>query len=341
MSGLTESASVDPAAPPTLVVGVSWIGDTIMSWPAIQAWRAAHPGRFLAVLAKPAPAALWRLHPAPDEVWTLERGAGGVRRAARVIRRAGLQEAWVLPHSLRSALIPWLAGVPVRRGMPGHAPRDLLLTQVVPGPRKPGREHQQFEYFDLMGLTGTPPGNPALVIPAGARARAAEWIAAAAGRPCVAIMPGAARGPSKCWPLERFEDVARRLARESDAFVVACGGDSEQDACRRVADAAGARGISLAGRMTIAEWAAALAACRCAVANDSGGMHLAAAVGTPVVAIFGRTDPAVTGPLGSGHTVLQAPGARDRDVPRRDGEARRRLEAIRADDVWAACRNRL
>ncbi|MBP7276390.1 MAG: lipopolysaccharide heptosyltransferase II [Kiritimatiellae bacterium] len=341
MSGSTAFASADAASGRTLVVGVSWIGDTIMSWPAIQAWRAAHPSRFLAVLAKPAPAELWRMHAAPHEVWTLERGAGGVRRAVRAIRHAGVQEAWIFPHSLRSALIPWLAGVPVRIGMPGHAPRDLLLTRVAPVSRAPGREHQQFEYLDLMGCAEASPGRPELVLPAEARARAAEWTSAAAGRPCVAMMPGAARGPSKCWPVDRFEEVARRLARETDAFVVVCGGAAERDDCRRVAAAAGERGISLAGWMTIAEWAATLAACRCAVANDSGGMHLAAAVGTPVVAIFGRTDPAITGPLGAGHAVLQAPGIKGRDVPRRDEEARRRLEAIRADEVWSACRARL
>lgn len=340
MNGLTASVSGETPARRALIIGVSWIGDTVMSFPAVQAWRRRHPADHLAVLAKPAPASVWRLHPAPDDVWTLEPGAGGVWRAARAARRARFHEAWVLPHSFRSALIPWLARIPARIGMPGHA-RDAMLTRVVPFRPSEGRTHQQYEYLDLMGLQGAAPEIPRLRIPDNARATAAQWMEAGGGRPGIAIMPGAARGPSKCWPLDRFAEIARRAAAEGGALVLACGSPAEREACETVAGAAGARGRSLAGMASMAEWAAVLAVCRLAVANDSGGMHLAAAAGTPVVAIFGRTDPSVTGPLGSGHAIIQAPGEKNRDISRQDPEARRRLDSIDVDDVWAACRNRL
>ncbi len=340
MNGLTASVSGDAPAGRTLIVGVSWIGDTVMSWPAVQAWRRLHPAHALTVLAKPAPATLWRLHPAPDEVWTLEPGARGVWRAARAARRARFQEAWVFPHSLRSALVPWLAGIPARIGMPGHF-RDALLTRVVRPRGGPGRAHQQFEYLDLMGLGDEVPEVPRIRIPESARTAAAPWLAAGGGRPGIAIMPGAARGPSKRWPLDRFVELARRAAGEGGAYVLACGSSAEREACEAVAGAAGAQGRSLAGTAGMAEWAAALSACTLAVANDSGGMHLAASVGTPVVAIFGRTDPSVTGPLGRGHAVIQASGEKDRAISRKDDEARRRLETVSVDEVWTACRARL
>jgi heptosyltransferase II len=335
MTGSPASASGESAAGTAeLWVAPSWIGDTVMAWPAAQAWRRARPDVRMLVLAKPAPAALWRLHAAPDDVWTLAPGWRGVWRAARAARAAGVRHAWVLPHSFRSALIPWLARIPERIGPPGHA-RDALLTRVVDVAPPAGR-HQSLEPFALLGLDPAAQEPPHLVVPEAARARAeAWWGPRAASAPRVAVMPGAARGASKCWPAERFVETARRLAA-AGARIAVCGGAEEAEAARRMADAAGAAAIDLTGRTTLAEWAAVLAACDVAVANDSGGMHLAAAAGRPVVAIFGRTDPEVTGPLGEGHRILQAPGPRGRDIARTDAEAARRLAAIGVEQVVAA-----
>ena len=135
--------------------------------------------------------------------------------------------------------------------------------------------------------------------------------------------------------------VAARLARERGCVVLALGGPDDVPAGVAVAGAAGDRGRILAGRTGLEEWAAVLARCSLAVSNDSGGMHLAAAVGTPGVAIFGRTDPDRTGPLGGRCTVVQSPGDRNRDVGRADAEAVRRLDAVRADKVMEACLARL
>lgn len=335
MTGSPASASGEPAAgAPELWVAPSWIGDTVMAWPAAQAWRRARPDARMMVLAKPAPAALWRLHAAPDGVWTLAPGLRGVWRAARAARAAGVRRAWVLPHSFRSALIPWLAGIPDRIGPPGHW-RDALLTRVAPCAAPAGR-HQQYETFALLGLDPSAPEPPRLRLPDEARACAEAWLGPRrAAAPRVAVMPGAARGTSKCWPADRFAETARRLAT-AGARIVVCGGPVETAAAREIAAAAGAAALDLAGRTSLAEWAAVLAACDVAVANDSGGMHLAAAAGRPVVAIFGRTDPEVTGPLGAGHRILQASGPRGRDIARTDAEAARRLAAIGVDEVVAA-----
>lgn len=339
MSGSPASASADaPGA--ALLCGVNWIGDAVMSMPAVQALRRLRPGLRLAMLAKPRIAELWRLHGAPDEVLELAPGIAGVWRAAMRVRRGGFARAWVMPHSIRSALVPFLAGVPERTGLPGPA-RGVLMTRVVRPADGPGRGHQMHEYLDLLlgpGAEAGPDAAPRLAIPPAALDGARRRLAGG-GTP-VALMPGAARGPSKRWPADRFAAVGRRLAAAGCRTVV-LGAPAERELCAAVARDAGPDALNLAGGTTLAQWAALLACCRAAVTNDSGGMHLAAAVGTPVVAVYGRTDPARTGPLGAGHAILQHSERRSRDVGRDDPEAVRALEAVTVDEVVAACLERL
>jgi heptosyltransferase-2 len=322
----------------TLICGTNWLGDTVMSMPAVEAFCRGRPPGSVRVLAKPCVAQLWALHPAGVGVVPL-----GPRwlDAVRDVRGLGFDEVFVLPNSFRSALIPFLAGVPRRRGARGHF-RRAMLTEVCPAAAA-GR-HQSREYLDLLGL----PGDTALPAP---RLRVAPW-AGTLGRLCgvgrlpadgplAAVMPGAARGPSKRWPAERFGAVALRLARECGARVVLLGGAGDVDACRVAAEAAAAAGdrlLNLAGRTGIAELASLLSGCVVAVCNDSGGMHVAAAAGCRVVAVFGLTDPATTGPLGSGHVIVRAPlaAAGGRDIPRRSAAAEQALAGIGEDEVFAA-----
>ncbi len=341
MTGSSASASAaDPPAPDEriLVCGTNWVGDTVMSMPALQALRAAAPDAWICLLAKPRVAPLWTLSPVPDEVLELSPGWRGVRAAARAARAASFTRAYVLPHSVRAALVPWLAGIPLRIGLRGGI-RDPLLTRAIAPPTEPARAHQAWESLRLFGLDGNgaalPP--PALSLPARTRAAACAALAPLP-RPVVGLLPGAARGPAKRWPVTRFAALAQRLAAERECGVVALGTAGEAADCAAIAAAAGTRGLSLAGRSDLIGWAALLAACDLVVANDSGGMHLAAALGVPVVAIFGATDPRRTGPLGRSATLVQAPGiARDRDVARRSRRAQRALSIIEPETVFDAC----
>jgi heptosyltransferase-2 len=323
-----------------LVVGVNWLGDAVMTMPALQAWRAAWPGARLALAAKPGLAPLWAWHAAPDEVTPIGGGLAGTLRTARRLRAGGFARAYVFPHSLRSALLPWLARVPARVGPWGHH-RDALLTHVVGGGAPAGR-HQALEYFEILGLPA-PAEVPAprLEVPEAAQARARERLAAAAGRPVVALLPGAARGRSKQWPPERFAEVGRRLVRERGVWPVVMGAPAERALCRAVAEGAGGDTLDLGGRTALTEWVALLGCCALAVANDSGGMHLATAVGTPVVAVFGRTDPGRTGPLGGRASVVRASADGARDIGRRDRRAEAELAALGPEPVLAECRRRL
>ncbi|HRX07316.1 MAG TPA: hypothetical protein P5306_09565, partial [Kiritimatiellia bacterium] len=123
-----------PGPPPRILVcGVNWLGDAILSMPALQAFRWENPDADLTLLVRPALAPLWAMHAAPTRVLSLPpAGTAGLRPLARSLRERGIDTAYVLPHSFRSALPPWLARIPSRIGLPGHFPRDLLLTDVRP-----------------------------------------------------------------------------------------------------------------------------------------------------------------------------------------------------------------
>lgn len=331
-----SSASVSNNRPRILLVGVNWIGDTLMAMPAVQAWRRRHPEAHLTVLVKPGLAGLWKLHGAPDAILTYRNGLRALVRAARLIRAGRFDQAYVLPHSIRSALVPFLAGVPLRLGLPGTG-RRWLMHRVVQPDRRPGRFHQGFEYADLLvpeeALRLLEP--PQLILPPAARAEVTALVGDRP-RPWLAVMPGAARGPAKRWPTDRFAAVARRWLAERKGGVLLLGGRDDAEVCARMAADLGPAACDLAGRTSLAGWAAVLQAADAVVANDSGGMHLAAAVDVPVVAVFGLTDPEQTGPLGRRIRVVQEAGERRRDIARDSAEAQKRLAAISPERVYQA-----
>lgn len=332
MPGSTASASSNAAL---LVVGVNWIGDALMSLPALEAWRRAHPASRLILLTKSGLAPLWALSGAPDAVLTYDNAWRAMREAARAIRAAAPARAVIFPNSIRSALPPFWAGVPERIGRAGGG-RGWLLTRALPR-RRGEATHQSLEYFELLGLprpTG-PCEPPALTIPPDSVERMAERCRALP-RPLLAVLPGAARGPAKRWPVRHFAALAARWVADRRGGVLVTGGPADRAAGDAIAAPLGASALNLAGQTSLAEWAAALAACDAVVCNDSGGMHLAAALGRRGVAVFGATDPRVTGPLGRGLQIVQDDGPRARDIARRAAEAEKRLEAIRPERIYEA-----
>jgi heptosyltransferase-2 len=290
----------------------------------------------LGLLVKPGLTALWKMHPAIADVLCLHPGWGGAWRAGREIRARGIGRVYVFPHSFRSALPPFLARTPERIGMPGHG-RDFMLTEVVPPHSDPSRPHQQFEYADLLlpGYHGKLPA-PELRIGASATHEANRMLEA--GSAWIGCIPGAARGPSKQWPADHFIAVGRRLVAHDGVRMAVTGAPGQETLCETVASGIGKAAVNLAGRLSFATWSAVLKRCRVVVANDSGGMHLAAGLGTPVVALFGHTDPDRTGPLGTAR-VLQHGSVRGRDIARDSRAARISLASIRPDEVYDAVRD--
>jgi len=326
---------------PTLISGVNWLGDSVMTMPAIHELKRRQPSIRIAMLVKPSLASLWKLNSDVDHVIELSEGLPGAIRTARTIRQMKCGRAFVLTQSFRSALVPFLAGVPVRTGMPGHF-RDWMLTEVVRPVPTETRYHQMFEYFDLMNIHDVSmPSLPTLPLPKELQASCRKTITVHLPdvdcQRLIGMLPGAAHGPSKRWPASYFAQVAGKLASEYRCKIAVFGSNSEKDACSMVSAAAGKSGVDFSGRTSLPELATMLSLCRTVVANDSGGMHLSALVRTPVVAIFGLTDPAKTGPIGTGHCIVTAKEPiQDRDLRPESPEATVALNTIDPEIVLQA-----
>lgn len=317
-----------------LIYGLNWLGDSIMSMPAVTAACRSRPDAHVTVLAKHDMAEIWALDPTVDAV-EIRDPSEGAWRTGRRLRKGGFAHCYVLPNSFRSAWIPFLARIPHRTGFRGQY-RAALLTEIVRAGRL-GIRHQAEEYFDLFGLHPGDSVSARLDIPAPLAGEARHRLGLGPDETGLAVMPGAARGPAKRWDAARFAQAARSVAESKDLRVVVLGAAADREACAAVAAAIGSRAVNLAGETTLPLLAAVLAASRVALTNDSGGMHLAAAVGTPVVAVFGLTDPRLTGPMGAGHVVVRAvTEGTTRDVRRNSARARAALDAVQPDQVIEA-----
>ena len=319
-----------------LICGTNWLGDTVMSMPAVRLFRSRNPDLRITVLVKASLAALWRMHVSVDDVMELQPGLRGTLAAAKSIRQKNISRAFVLPNSFRSALIPFLAGVSDRVGVRGQL-RTTMLTSVLESPAtSPDREHQSWEYFHIMGMddyegpVAAPSLEPGETLVESCRKKI-EWSDC---ETWVALVPGAARGPSKMWPAEFFADVGTEVTRSHAARIMILGSSSEAVLCDRIALEIGDSAISLAGSTSLPEVVALSQMCSAVVTNDSGGMHLATAGGARVVSVFGLTDPSKTGPLGSGHRIVTVPGVeQSRDIPRDSEKASECLRSITPDRV--------
>ncbi len=287
------------------MVAPNWVGDVVMALPAVEALAAA--GRELVVLAKPGLRPLLALSPAVYEI--VERGPSDRETIAR-IRGAGCSEAVVLPNSFRSAWLPFRAGIPRRWGYRGSL-RSPLLRPAVARPRGPKR-HQVEDYRELLEAIAAPAaagGAPRLTLDGPARAAGDDALARArvpeAGGPLVGLFPGAEFGPSKRWPVERFGELARALRKRiAGVRLVVLSGPREVWLGVRVFEEAAGAAPVVGADLDLAGLAGILVRLDLLVTNDSGPMHLAAALGVPCVALFGPTDPERTRPAGDGHEVL-------------------------------------
>lgn len=318
-----------------LICAPNWLGDAVMCMPAIRRYKQLHPAVSVVVLSKSALGELWPLNPDISETLTFSATVKGTLDAATLLRKRKWGRAYVLPNSFRSALIPFLAGIPERIGFGGHG-RTRLLNRIVPNTPALAHQHQSREYTTLFGLDGgeTDLAPPFLILDPDTRDNARNRLALPSFDRLAGFIPGAARGPSKRWPVAHFIAAGRQLADSADARIVVLGAPDETDLCRAVAEGIGPAAVDLGGRTPLPQFAAILALCRVAIANDSGGMHLAAAMGTPVVAIYGITDPVKTGPLGSGHRIVALDNVpRARDIQRASEAARHALHGIEPNRV--------
>ncbi len=299
-----------------LVRAANWIGDAVMSLPAIRAIRQRHPSAKLDVLARPWVAALYESESSIDGVIPLDAspGARDWRAKWRVVRRLRSQRydlAVLMPNSFESAATVWLAGIPERVGYARDG-RSPLLT-IAPEPPKAGEipRHERFYYLELLRRAGILHSLPeASEIrfdrPTEAARRGADLLRRRGlDGLVIGISPGAAYGGAKRWLPERFAGAAKRLAADSGAAIAIFGSAAERDLCEAVAHQAG--GISFAGATSLRDFIDMTAACRLFLTNDSGAMHIASALGVPTVTVFGPTDEFATGPTGPLAAVVRPP----------------------------------
>ncbi len=290
----------------TLVIGPAWIGDMVLAHSLFQRLKADAPGRRLAVAAPPWTLPLLRFMPEVDEAIALPFAHGDLkllerRRIGRALAHKGFDRAILLPNSLKSALVPWFAGIAERIGYAGEG-RSVLLTDA----RRLDKTALPRTVDRFVALAGAgAPVPPRLTLPDGAVEEALRALdLARPTQPLLALCPGAEYGEAKRWPAASFAEVARKhLARGGAVWLF--GGPGDQAIAQAVADAAPG-GLVVAGRTDLAQAVALLSLADAVVTNDSGLMHVAAALGRRVVAIYGSSSPAMTPPL----PPLDAPPAR-------------------------------
>ncbi len=311
-----------------LVRGVNWLGDAVMSTPGLIRLREAKPAAHIAIVTPGKLADLWLSHPAIDEVipFTKTDGSGNLSKRLRL---GSYQKALILPNSFRSAFECWLAGIPERIGYGGGG-RAVLLTQVVSRRREeihmhkrstpevrrliaetpeknrdrfPQSAHQVYSYLHLVSALGatSSPTPPRLNVATQEQHAFSQKHEIRHDRLVIGLNPGAEYGPAKRWPADYFIECARQVESAESCTWLITGAPADESTAKEIESGirrthSVARIHNLAGRTTLRELCIALKTCDAVLTNDTGPMHLAAAVGTPVVVPFGSTSPELTGP---------------------------------------------
>jgi heptosyltransferase-2 len=289
-----------------LVRAVNWLGDAVLTTPALGALRLACPQARITVAAQPLVAELLRHHPDIDETLVYDKdgrhaGAFGMLRKARELRRGGYAVALLLQNAMDAALLAFLAGIPERMGYATDG-RRLLLSRPVPVTDEVRSLHHAEYYLRLLAELGVPPApSPRMSLrvteeeTAAMRSRLAA-LGVPEGKRILGINPGATFGSAKRWFPDRFAEVAEALSEEWNAAVVLMGSVPEIPLSVEIEAAMRGKPVNLAGRTTVRELMSLLASCAFLVTNDSGPMHIGAALGVPIAAIFGPTDWKKTAP---------------------------------------------
>jgi len=282
-----------------LIRATNWVGDAVMSLPALRAIRERFPKAHIAVLAKPWVADLYRRETFADEVILFDRSRW---RIAGVLRKRKFDCAILLQNAFEAALIAWLAGIPVRIGYDRDRRRLLLTTSVAAPKRGEIPRHERFYYLELLrraGIIDSMPESDAIHLEAGGRRDV---------RRVIGVSPGAANGTAKQWLPERFAEAARRIAVERDARIALFGSASERELCESIAGLLKEHNVvNHAGKTSLGDFIDLASQCEIFLTNDSGAMHIASALGVPTVAIFGATDDIGTGPTGPLARVVREP----------------------------------
>ena len=279
-----------------LIRSSNWLGDAVMSVSAVRAIKKGRPDAHVTILAPEKIAPMWKLILEVDEILSLPNKS--LFSTARLIARQAKFDAAVLfPNSLRVALEAWR--IPRKVGYRGHA-RSWLLNQIVREPRQPGPpEHHATRFLRISDDCGADvdlnqPRQTMLPLTLNAK-----------DRKFLGLCPGAEYGPAKRWLPERFAEAATAISAQSKAKWILFGTNKDKAIGDTISTVLGENCVNRIGQTTLDDLINELRGCRALLTNDTGTMHLAALLGVPVVAIFGSTEPALTGPIGNGHIMVR------------------------------------
>jgi lipopolysaccharide heptosyltransferase II len=279
-----------------LIRSSNWLGDAVMSVSAVRAIKNGRPDAHVTMAAPEKIAPMWKLVPEVDAIIPLPDDS--LLSVVRLFRQQmPFDVAILFPNSLRVALESWLSGIPRRVGYRGHW-RTWLMNQIVREPRKPGPpEHHSLRFLRIARGCGAETSN--LQIPSPNRTSNIKH------QTLIGLCPGAEYGPAKRWLPERFAEAAAKISAQTSARWILFGTKNDAAAGAQIATAIGEHCVNRIGQTTLDELIGELRHCHLLLTNDTGTMHLASLLGVPVVAIFGSTEPRLTGPLGNGHIALR------------------------------------
>lgn len=294
-----------------LMRGPNWVGDAVLAIPAIKAIRRRFPEAEITLLVRPWVAGVFTSAPFVDKVWSEPRpaGLGDWMRIATSIRKQRFDMALLFPNSFESAAMMFLGRVPQRVGYATDG-RSWMLTQSM----KPSSEkrHQIHYYLDLAAAVSAAVDHPSIEIQASSEEKSqARKLLASVGIPqdrrFLVLNPGAAYGSAKRWGEDRFAEAGDALAVELGIDVVIIGSEKERSIAERVQGLMRNRVAVLNGKTSLETLIGVISESSLVLTNDSGPMHIAAALGVPTVAVFGPTDDMATGPYGLKTRIIRQP----------------------------------
>jgi len=297
-----------------MIRSTNWIGDAIMTTPAIRAIRKTFPHANITLLAKPWVVPVFQYSPHIDQIMIYDAhgchsGLKGMAQLVQDIRAQQFDTAILLQNAIEAAILSFLGGIERRIGFNTDA-RGLLLTHAVPISKAIKKIHQTRYYVQMLESVGIQNSGLDLELFIGLSDRVSAYrflqkINSSKDFQWVGMNPSATYGTAKQWFPKRFAQLADRIARNHHAGILIFGGPKDRQLGEQVCEMMQTPAVNLAGQTTLGMAMALIQQCRTFITNDSGLMHIACALQTPLVAIFGSTNPITTGPIGKNSHIVQ------------------------------------
>lgn len=287
----------------------NWLGDLVMATPVLSAVREKWPKAHIVAMTSAGLAPLLEKDPRINEVLSFNKPQGFIHRLHPYplidkLREGRYDLGILLTNSFSSAWWFYLAGIKERLGFG----RPFLLTKSATFPKNYKKQHLVHSYLQLLEKIGIPfqERKPEIFLTREEKAEAEEKIralGAGGGRIVIGLNPGAAYGPAKCWPPERYRALIRKLLEDERFLILVFGDAASLSLIETIAGGLSERVINLAGKTSLRELLSLIGACDLFITNDSGPMHVAAALQIPLIALFGSTSDVMTGPYGGGEVI--------------------------------------